>query len=714
MQATDKIKSFSSVGQLLEEIRKDTQATDVLARRYAVRFILLDNFKLYQDFVTEMSRLGMQNFHLEHLLDSENQDSWITNDTLINEVRQLSGQVVVSPFSEIIRFYRDDKFKALLGGMTQMEFGNQATRIYIPLIGLRHRFENFLKTFSRIEESQPVWAVHCEKSQPVEITMIPTDFPCPQSIKCLRNVYDWLVFWKTHAPTERILCSSDPLNTYAEYAQPDNIFDIRKIDTAYDFITKFLNVSIGIEYEEQEEKYWLQFLPNIQEGAFSFRSFANKHFNVQTLTIKDVLNKWTSPESSEFDRWLLKHYYLEHLADENHPYLTKIMTSCTDYSPLRLFCKTALSIFEDTGLQSRAEERNELLRLFAPQYELPASDLQEIEKQIKTIAKSDTKKAFALCSGRFAFEKILFIGWYKEGKLSMEALQKVYPDFVAYMQDARLDGWYNDYIQAYKKAKVENNYTEEIAAWIKDKNANEASFYEWYNTDLKSSEEWLAKESADKVYWVDGLGIEYLSLIKEIIASSNFEIEKLEIAKTGIPSSTEHNRFEKVTEIKKLDEYIHGNRYSYPQTICEEIELVKSIFNEILNQSNKTTIAIVSDHGLTALSRLVESRKYETKASHEGRYIQVDSNETLGDPDYVRCKNGADCFKVALTHASLNKKPTHEAHGGCTPEEILVPFLVISNKHKAGATPKNTKAEVDESPKTALEIPVEFEENELF
>jgi hypothetical protein len=35
---------------------------------------------------------------------------------------------------------------------------------------------------------------------------------------------------------------------------------------------------------------------------------------------------------------------------------------------------------------------------------------------------------------------------------------------------------------------------------------------------------------------------------------------------------------------------------------------------------------------------------------------------------------------VALTHASLNTRPVREVHGGCTPEEILVPFIVISNK----------------------------------
>lgn len=729
MTAEEKIKVFASVKDLMNEMTCDCSSNDFLKNRYAVRFIMLDNFQIFRELSDEFEKAQVNTFGLESLLTDEDRDRWITQDELKACIKQIKDSTIVSPLSEVVRFYQEDKFTAFFNEIALLENtqDNMLRRIYIPLIGLESRFVNFLSSFGRIEESAPIWSVKTNEPQSVKIYLTPekdniSRYEIPRRYRGLESMYDWLLFWKTTAPTESIVCSSLPINVNFQYSKPDNIFTIVELKTAFEFITQYLKMSMPtkIRYNENDDRFWNQFLSLLEgenNNRFLFESFANKYFNVHKLTIKDVLNKWTSSESSEFDRWLLKHYYLEHLADENHPYLTQIMSSCADYSPLSLFCKTALSIFEDTSLQNRAEERYELLRWFLPQYELPKSDLEKIEIQIKDIAKSDTQKAFALCSGRFAFEKILFIGWYKEGKLTMEALQKVYPDFVAYMQDARLDGWYNDYIQAYKIAKVEDKYTEEIAAWINDKNANEASFYEWYNntTGLKSSKEWLVDENADIVYWVDGLGIEYLALIQEIIRESNFEIEKLEIAKTDLPSSTEHNKFENVTKIEDLDKYIHNNKYSHPQSICKEIEVIKDIFSKILNQSNKITIVIVSDHGSTALSRLVESRKYEAKASHEGRYIEVGTEESREDTDYLRHKNGDDWFKVALTHASLNKKPQHETHGGCTPEEILVPFLVISNKHKAVAPPKNAKVEVDKAvPQTAPEKPMEFEENELF
>ncbi|MDR0561015.1 MAG: BREX-4 system phosphatase PglZ [Prevotellaceae bacterium] len=714
MTAADKIQSFVSVAELLYEIKKDSQSTAVLNRRYAVRFIMLDNFNLYQEFIKEMTKSDIQVFNLEQLVDSDNKDGWISNDTLVNAIKNLEGQVVVSPFSEIIRFYKNDKFKALFEGMSLMEFADTNTRIYIPLIGLKHRFENFLNTFSRIEESQPVWAVYCAESQPVEINLVPNNFLCPNSTNCLKNVYEWLVFWKTHAPTERILCSSDTINTYSKYSQPDNIFDIKKIDTAYSFVTQFLNVQTGIDYKQAEEKFWQQLLPYIKNNAFSFKTFVEEHFNVHKLTIKDLLNQWTSTDTTEFDRWLLKHYYMQFICDNE--YLNGIIFDCADYSPLKLFREIALSIFVDTNSQNRIQERNVLLNLFAQQYKLPESDLSETKEQILDIAKTDTNKAISLCSGKFDFEKELFIGWYKIGALKNTDLEKLYPDFLAYLSDNKLDNWANAYIQSYKQAKIKDDYTDEIKKYIADKNANEDSFFKWYHAnEFELSNELLAKEKPDKVYWIDGLGIEYLSLIKEIIGKSNFQIEKLKIAKTGIPSSTEHNKFEGVEKIEDLDNYIHNNLYYYPQTVCKEIEIVKEIFNKILTQSAETTIAIVSDHGLTALSRLADSKKYAAKASHEGRYIELDNSETIEDSDYIRHTNNGVNYKVALTHASLNKKPIREVHGGCTPEEILVPFIVISNKKSAKKVEKifETKQQTD-SVVSETQKKKGFEEEELF
>ncbi len=713
MTASEKIITFTSIEDILDEIRVDSQSKNILDRRYAVRFIMLDNFNDYRDLVTNLTALGIKSFDIESLLRND-KDRWITQDELKNEIKKIKESSIISPFSEIARFYDAQRFRAFLNEISLLEnsHNNLDRRIYIPLIGLQNRFENFLNSFARIAESAPIWNLKSNNPQKVRFYLVNKD-NIPESKQELMTLYDWLRFWKTRAPVDKIVCTSLPIITYAKNSQPDNIFTPVRIESAFDFIEKYYNLSLHIPYFETEERFWYELLSHIPINGFHFKRFVKTHFNVQRLTAKDILNKWTCKNSTEFDRWLLKHYYLKFIS--NNGYLNEIISNITDYSPLRLFKEVTLSIFNHSNRSRFAKERNELLGLLDERYHLPDSVQNELKEEIMDIAKSSTKEAISLCSGRFFFEKEMFVGWYKINKLDIDRLQSLYPEFAAYIKQAECecDEWINTYIQAYKQAKINDKYTDEIKEIVAKKNYNEQTFFEWYNK-LELSQELLALESPEQIYWIDGLGIEYLSLIEDIINNSNFRIEQLKITKTNIPSSTEHNRFEDAKKISDLDDYIHSSLYSYPKAICEEIDIVKRIFKNVLNQVKETTIAIVSDHGLTALSRLVDSKKYATKASHEGRYIRLDSSNSLEDSDYVRCKNGDKNFKVALTHASLNKKPVREVHGGCTPEEVLVPFIIISNKQEAqkDVSKKTTlqKTSEKESPKQT----VGFEEMDLF
>jgi hypothetical protein len=528
-------------------------------------------------------------------------------------------------------------------------------------------------------------------------------------------LYEWLRFWKTQAPKERIVCSSFPITVYANNIDPDNIFSPIIIESAYDFMEKYYGLRTGIPHIETENTYWKELLSHVMNKSFDFNQFVKKRFNIHELSIQGFLNKWTSFDSKPFDRWLLKNFYLLNCSNEKS-YLSSIIKDCVDYSSLRIFREISLAIFADTNADAWIKERNELLLLFDRQYELPQSDILEMEDEVQIIAQKDIHKAISLCSGRFDFEKDLFIRWHALGELSTQELQKLYPDFSTYLGGSTVETfWVAEYIQAYKQAKIRDSYTNNIQNIISKMNGNETNFYNWYYT-FESPMELLSKEIVKSVYWVDGLGIEYLALIESLIHQSTFNIDKIMIAKANIPSSTEHNKFDNVEKIEDLDKYIHADLYQYPQTIRKEIDIVIRIISRILNQSVGTSIAIVADHGLTALSRLVPSKKYAVKAGHEGRYIKLEGAECIEDSDYIRLKNGGTSYKVALTHASLNSKPLREVHGGCTPEEVLVPFIVISNKEKERhdqslQTSNANNVEMNSVPKKQT---VGFEEEEYF
>jgi cell division FtsZ-interacting protein ZapD len=48
MTAEEKIRIFKSVEALIAEIKSDRYLNDILKNRYAVRFIMLDNFNVFQ------------------------------------------------------------------------------------------------------------------------------------------------------------------------------------------------------------------------------------------------------------------------------------------------------------------------------------------------------------------------------------------------------------------------------------------------------------------------------------------------------------------------------------------------------------------------------------------------------------------------------------------------------------------------------------------
>ena len=294
------------------------------------------------------------------------------------------------------------------------------------------------------------------------------------------------------------------------------------------------------------------------------------------------------------------------------------------------------------------------------------------------------------------------MGWsvFKPNHIKLaEAVSKLYPEYAAYIttnmpSHFKVENhWFVDYIKAYKRAKIEDKYLDEISNFIKTKNNTAANFYKWYY-EFDETRGVLAEINSnvlyrpDVVYWIDGLGAEFLSYILYLIGQENsgMKVVRSQITRSYLPSSTHHNRFEGdiVRKYGALDELGHDSHgYKHFDTLMEELKVIKTIIQDILSISKKQkcTAAIVSDHGLSCLSRKAPSKKYDGKFEHEGRYIKT-SDDAITDSDYLVHTNEAEGqkYKVALTHSSLSKVPTHQVHGGCTPEEVLVPFILLSNK----------------------------------
>ena len=84
----------------------------------------------------------------------------------------------------------------------------------MPLIGIDMRFTEFINNISR--EIPPVWEYDEEDVKQIKITLIPHGFDIPEGYPCLRNLREWLQYWKQETG-EAMLCASRPINLFYQF-----------------------------------------------------------------------------------------------------------------------------------------------------------------------------------------------------------------------------------------------------------------------------------------------------------------------------------------------------------------------------------------------------------------------------------------------------------------------------------------------------------------
>lgn len=713
MEVSEKIIRFTSFEELTSAIKADVSTRDFLAQRYGVRFIMLNNFDTLRRLVLQLQEMDVDMVSLDSLISADEPDGWISTDSLKELVFSCKKTSLITPFSELVRFYPDDQFRGFFSEIILSE-RCKGSRIYIPIIGLENRFTDFLSHFGRLSESAPIWQYNDPIGQPVEVFVIKKYKNLNPSVvgkRChLRTLAEWLSFWKD-APKERIICSSLPINVNYVHARPDNIFKFTPITNAHDYITQFMDINLDFIPNKEDETYMDILLEDVVKSGkeeFDIWNYVRERFNKARLTPDAALEVWGQDYRTAYDRWLLKKY-LENTPElVGHEYLHLCLSDCSDLDkPYSLFTKLAQHIFYVLPDASKYhDERERVMRKLSAQFvqNVPLSQQEWIQTHIVELGKQSTDSAVYFCTGTFDFEKecLMWVYAHHKGEECSRKALNLYPELSYYLEKtipieyAGKQEWAYDYAEKYKQAKIADILTDDVKAVVKEKNANKDTFYHWYFdfTNTKERMQVLAKSPSlkpDKIYWLDGLGIEYFSLIRKLVESDGqFHIVHSEFTRANLPSETTLNGFydEGVIKYDGIDKLGHDNaQYKPCATLVREIDMVKEYVKRIIsdNRGAPVTIAIVSDHGMSALSRKAESRKLEGKYDHEGRFLRVEKGKFADDDFFFTHPNENDnnYYRVALTHSSLSKKPTHEVHGGATPEEVIVPLIIISNKSES-------------------------------
>jgi hypothetical protein len=292
-------------------------------------------------------------------------------------------------------------------------------------------------------------------------------------------------------------------------------------------------------------------------------------------------------------------------------------------------------------------------------------------------------------------EREEIVAWLSQNGVIPE-LEEIYPTLAAYLKKyifkcPELADLLTDYFEAYKRQKLSNKLESSHLEQV-----NELAVSRQFN-QLTSRSEIIdgMDKSGTYLYWLDALGVEYLSLIETLAQQRGLSI-RVHIARAELPTITSINRSfyddwqggkQKNPE---LDEVKHKDKGGYsfanndlPIHLARELDIIVETMDkaatELALRSCKRFL-IVSDHGasrLAVIHRKEEKYQTDTPGLHSGRCCKLPQHcDVPYDLPFAAKENG---YLVLADYGRFkgSRAANVEVHGGASLEEVVVPIIEI-------------------------------------
>lgn len=479
----------------------------------------------------------------------------------------------------------------------------------------------------------------------------------------------------------------------------ESMYSIRSSKGIYKELLRAFPVLKGdLEESWGTKEDWERFAQEWKE-CLSWGALAEKHFGIDAHFSAILEREYKQADA--YETWLYWLILKVEGASED-AYLSYALGKSRHWQDLweHIFLSLSSLSFQMREFEKYCEGRKRLLRLLEGQT-IPATWVSEYQD---AIAQKGRDAIWYLFAGTAWEEKMLFqcLADYDYTKEEvMGVLKTHFPDLFAYMKSftftmhqkvpERLVPLLTKYFDDYKWQKLMNHLTPDFKAQV-----NTLAEHRVYNQfPIRSLALSQMKKENTMMYFVDALGVEYLSYISEKCKTYGLLLS-IQVVHGELPSITSQNTEfmnPAVINIKDLDELKHESQtYNYekqkiPLHLVAELKAIDGVLQTIrdglLMKEMKSAI-VISDHGATRLA-VLNDEEYgaefivgESKGQHSGRCCQVE--EDPGIP-FAAYENG---YAVLANYMRFkgSRKADVEVHGGATLEETLVPLLQISLKPK--------------------------------
>ncbi len=698
----------------IDDILQKRETEQKIKSRFPSRMIFCESLKEYDSLTDRLKGACDCWFNLADFCTDKYPDKYPKFRKLFEKIEENQNKhILLLSVGEYLRMaagfevYSNDaaQFYKL---WTRMESVYSKTRIFMPVFAAK---EYFNRAVGRIDERQLefLWDLDGDDENTYDLKIYSDNLKNYVSGGCvIPNLKEWLEGWHHYyQKSSPVLVTRQAANCEKTYGK----VAIEIIESPYEYICGYEHDMIKVEKESSPEKFWAALMSGMSDGH-SFQETILDAFNMKKLDSAAVISQWDCLEPVK--QWYIWLWY--QLYDSNE-YATAVLKKlCVDELE-----SVPEHIYNDIiyYIDSHPEwitERNRYLQ--------STIRMIPVEEFFQALAKMNPADAIKLMSGRTMEEKAFLIKissrWLRKQDDSntvleiIPELEKQYPGFAAYLKtEKNLYKEYTDYFEWYKRKKIINRVVEEPLA------AQDIEF-------LEARSYLMAKyNQQDSIaYWIDGLGIEWLSVICSVLDENIGDLfsYKTYIAKCIIPSDTAFNEQWALNSYEfikrnRLDKISHNGMLDdrdYFLAVANQLQVVSDMAREVVGLlSSHEYVIITGDHGSSRLAALGFHCKGTivpkgAKPMNFGRFCLLDTVPEKADylpQGSMPYKFGDNHFLVMNNYGHFRQKGNAaggntdenavagEIHGGLTPEECIVPVIILHRKNRPSSIHYKIEAE---------------------
>ena len=460
------------------------------------------------------------------------------------------------------------------------------------------------------------------------------------------------------------------------------LFTVREINNSYEGI-KFLTKNFNLQRSCGSDDQWAGLLSEIDHGNDSIGSLFEKY------RFSDNLDSdfYSRISGNNYRSWLYFIYLknsAETLANNYMRFVLEKTNRFEDFADNVL--NAIINISHDNPNFSRFYQERKLLAA-----KFPDPDVADFVINNRRVISESIYRL----TDTTDLERREIIAWVSQNGLIPE-IENIYPTLSAYLKkyifkNLELADLLTEYFEAYKRQKLSNNLEADFLKKV-DMLAHTREF-----NQLPTRNEIIDRVDTDGtfLYWIDALGVEYLSLIETLARERDLSV-RVNIARAKLPTITAINKdfydawFGKKEKNEDLDDIKHKDKGGYnfqdnqlPIHFAKELDIIEAALVRAateLRLGKYKRFIIASDHGASRLAVLrKKEEKYDTDNSgeHSGRCCKLfqsydlpfaaEENGYLVLADYGRFRGG--------------RAANVEVHGGASLEEVIVPIIELSLKN---------------------------------